>query len=240
MSKFVKDNQGNYKDSDGFELINQFDGTFQVLDSNGYDISGEYETLKQAKQTVKDYKFFNKETISGTMTRFKKGSKEAKAFMAKLRASKKGAKKKKKVSGLKITPKPNVESRLQFGKRGITVKPIKRKSTSKKRKISGNTHTDTKSHNYKINISGNRHTDIAPLMADSLHYKDVSDILKSIQMELSRINMLKKRILFCTKLIKDKRTDKKEVSRLKNVIKDAKLFIGVYKQNIVYLKRLIK
>lgn len=154
MSKFVKDSQGNYKDSDGFELINQFDGTFQVLDQNGDDISGEYETLKQAKQTVKDYKFFNKETISGTMTRFKKGSKEAKAFMAKLRSRKKGAKKKKKVSGLKITPKPNVESRLQFGKRGITVKPIKRKSTSKKKKISGNTHTDTKSHNYRINISG--------------------------------------------------------------------------------------
>ena len=151
MAKLIKDTQGNYKDSEGFELIDQFDGTFEVLDNKGNDISGEYETLEQGKQTIKDYKKNNKKTISGNMAKLKKGSKAAKDFMAKLRAARKGAKKKKKVSGLKITPKPHKESRLKFGKRGIVVKPIKRKAAPK-RKVSGEKHTDIKSHNYKITI----------------------------------------------------------------------------------------
>jgi len=55
---YVKDDQGNYKNAQGFELINQFDGTYQVLDKDGMDISGEYLTLKDAKQTIKDYESF--------------------------------------------------------------------------------------------------------------------------------------------------------------------------------------
>ena len=53
--EFIKDEYGNYRNAEGFELINQFDGTYQVLDPNGMDISGEYETLEQGKQTIEDY-----------------------------------------------------------------------------------------------------------------------------------------------------------------------------------------
>lgn len=49
---FTKDAQGNYKNSAGYELIDQFDGTYQVLDPNGMDIAGEYETLEQGKDTI--------------------------------------------------------------------------------------------------------------------------------------------------------------------------------------------
>lgn len=81
-----------------------------------------------------------KSILSGTMTRLKKGSKEAKAFMAKLRASKKGAVKKAKAV------KKTVKTKL---------KKYKAKAHSIKKSIfSGDTHTDTKSHNYRINISG--------------------------------------------------------------------------------------
>lgn len=52
---FVKDSQGNYKNTAGYELIDQFDGTYQVLDANGMDIVGEYVTLKDGKQAIKDY-----------------------------------------------------------------------------------------------------------------------------------------------------------------------------------------
>lgn len=70
---FVKDDQGNYKNSQGYELINQFDGTYQVLDKNGMDISGKYETLKQAKQTIKDVEFFeNQDQTMKTGGRFDK------------------------------------------------------------------------------------------------------------------------------------------------------------------------
>jgi DNA repair protein RadC len=70
---FVKDEQGNYKNSKGFELINQFDGTYQVLDKNGMDISGEYETLQQAKQTIEDFELFeNQDQTMNTGGRFDK------------------------------------------------------------------------------------------------------------------------------------------------------------------------
>lgn len=52
---FVKDSQGNYKNTAGYELIDQFDGTYQVLDADGMDIVGEYVTLKDGKQAIKDY-----------------------------------------------------------------------------------------------------------------------------------------------------------------------------------------
>ena len=146
------------------------------------------------------------------MATFKKGSKEAKEFMAKLRASKKGAVKKAKAV------KKTVKTKL---------KKYKAKTHRIKKAIfSGDKHTDTKSHNYRINISG----------LDN----ERNEVLTSIKQELARISMLKLRIDVCTREIKNNKKDKKEVLRLKNVIKDAKLFIGVHKKNIMYLKKLIK
>ena len=76
--------------------------------------------------------------ISGTMAKLKKGSKEAKEFMAKLRASKKNAVKKAKAV------KKTVKTKL---------KKYKAKAHRIKKAIfSGEKHTDIKSHNYKISI----------------------------------------------------------------------------------------
>jgi hypothetical protein len=67
--------------------------------------------------------------------KLKKGSKEARDFMAKIRGKKKGTKKAVK----KHTPKKVI-------KKVATKKAVKR--------IAGEKHTDIKSHNYKISISG--------------------------------------------------------------------------------------
>jgi len=67
--------------------------------------------------------------------KLKKGSKEARDFMAKIRAKKKGTKKAVK----KRAPKKAV-------KKVATKKAVKR--------IAGEKHTDIKSHNYKVYISG--------------------------------------------------------------------------------------
>jgi len=74
------------------------------------------------------------------MAKFIKGSKAAKDFMARLRAARKGAKKKVK------TVKKTVNTKI---------KKHKAKATRiKKAVFSGETHTDNKSHNYHISISG--------------------------------------------------------------------------------------
>lgn len=39
----------------GYQLINQFNGTYQILDAQGIDIIGEYLNLKNSKQAIKDY-----------------------------------------------------------------------------------------------------------------------------------------------------------------------------------------
>jgi hypothetical protein len=49
---FTKDSGGNYINSAGYELIDQFDGTYQVLDPNGNDIAGDYESLEQGMDTI--------------------------------------------------------------------------------------------------------------------------------------------------------------------------------------------
>jgi hypothetical protein len=69
--------------------------------------------------------------------KLKKGSKEAKAFMAKLRAARKGA-----GAGIKYK-KPKL----------LGLQKLQTKKTIK-RKLSGKQHTDNKSHNYRISISG--------------------------------------------------------------------------------------
>lgn len=52
---FTEDSGGNYINTLGYELIDNFDGTYQVLDPDGMDISGQYETLEEAMQTVKEH-----------------------------------------------------------------------------------------------------------------------------------------------------------------------------------------
>lgn len=79
------------------------------------------------------------------MSTFAKGSKAAKDFMAKLRAARKGAKKK--VKTVKKTVKTKIKKHKAKAKR------------IKKAIFSGEKHTDIKSHNYRINISGLFHTD---------------------------------------------------------------------------------
>ena len=39
----------------GYHLINQFNGTYQILNAQGIDIIGEYLNLKNSKQAIKDY-----------------------------------------------------------------------------------------------------------------------------------------------------------------------------------------
>jgi bifunctional non-homologous end joining protein LigD len=56
-SIFTNDGHGNYTNQLGYQLIDQFDGTYQVLDPNGIDISGEYETYDQGKETINEYMF---------------------------------------------------------------------------------------------------------------------------------------------------------------------------------------
>lgn len=55
IDDFTEDESGNYKNAQGYQLINQLDETYQVLDPEGTDISGEYETLEQGMQTIMDY-----------------------------------------------------------------------------------------------------------------------------------------------------------------------------------------
>jgi len=71
--------------------------------------------------------------------KLKKGSKEAREFMAKIRAKKKGTNKAVK----KRAPKKAVKKAVK--------KVVKKKAV---KRIAGEKHTDIKSHNYKINISG--------------------------------------------------------------------------------------
>lgn len=56
IKDFKKDAGGNYTHPTlGYSLIDQFDGTYQILDANDEDISGESETLKNAISTINDY-----------------------------------------------------------------------------------------------------------------------------------------------------------------------------------------
>jgi hypothetical protein len=55
IGDFTIDNGGNYENSQGYELINQFNGTYQVLNPKGNDIAGVYETFEQAKKTVANW-----------------------------------------------------------------------------------------------------------------------------------------------------------------------------------------
>ena len=178
------------------------------------DYSITYEQLENLDPVRSLYKGtdieINKlENIILKVMRFKKGSKAAKDFMAKLRAAKNKAVKK-----------------------ATVVKAKAHKITDKAKKVkaalmSGSKHTDIKSHNYKISINGS-------------FENQKNDILKSIKMELARLSMLKLRIDTCKRAIKNNTKDKKEVLRLKNVIKEAKIFIDVHKQNIKIFKKLIK
>jgi len=56
VGDFKDDGHGNYTNAEGYSLINQFDGTYKVLDPTDMDIVGEYISLKDGKQIIKDYK----------------------------------------------------------------------------------------------------------------------------------------------------------------------------------------
>ena len=62
---FKDDGHGNYTNAEGYSLINQFDGTYQVLDADGMEIVGEYLTLKDGKQAIKDYMEENEKYSKG-------------------------------------------------------------------------------------------------------------------------------------------------------------------------------
>ena len=55
IGDFTIDNGGNYENAQGYELINQFNGTYQVLNPKGNDIAGVFETFEQAKKTVANW-----------------------------------------------------------------------------------------------------------------------------------------------------------------------------------------
>ena len=122
------------------------------------DYSITYEQLENLDPVRSYYKGtdieINKlENIILKVMKFKKGSKAAKDFMAKLRAARKGAKKKTIGSSRNTGMNKNTFNKLEE-----LEKKKKRKSDAKKlrkaKKISGEKHNDNKSHNYKINISG--------------------------------------------------------------------------------------
>ena len=127
--------------------------------------------------------------------KLKKGSKEAAAFMAKLRASRGKKKPAKKLSGVKAKPaKPvyvtilgqrvkvgtKLHSKLVAQKKhfddllkselsGTKKKTVKR---SKAKKV----HTDVKSHNYKISISGvNMYSELDKLEKDLMYYETMKN-----------------------------------------------------------------
>jgi hypothetical protein len=65
VGEFKNDGHGNYTNDEGYSLIDQFDGTYQVLDADGMDIVGEYLTLKEGKQAIKDYMEENEKYAKG-------------------------------------------------------------------------------------------------------------------------------------------------------------------------------
>jgi hypothetical protein len=143
--------------------------------------------------------------------KLKKGSKEAKAFMAKIRAkrgtTKKVTARKKVVAKKKVAPK-KVGSTLKFSPKetrlGATEKDLKTRSKSY--------HKDTKSHNVKISVMSG----INGIIISDIKYK--YDSLNKWNKVLDNLNNeLKKTI---DKGLKA--AIKVDIYRVKNVIKDIK------------------
>lgn len=141
------------------------------------------------------------------MAKFKKGSKEAKAFMAKLRAAKSGAKKKKKV----------------FKTRKLAVKHVNKLRTKKSLPlINGEKHTDIKSHNYKITIGSLKNDYLESIKERIKHANilekfliDLKTQLKNKSLTIEQKNKIKKHIIDTKKMFID---NKKQISLLKKHI----------------------
>jgi hypothetical protein len=148
------------------------------------------------------------------MTKLIKGSKAAKAFMAKIRAKKAPKKSAKKVSGVKESAKLKKELAAKKLRLPHGYETIKR--TRKKKKLSG-IHKDTKSHNVKISVISGITTlikdrNIYELMlktklslitqyTDALKQKDLSNefkkaLKKSILLTKKQAFQIKKEIKF--------------------------------------------
>lgn len=110
------------------------------------------------------------------MSKLIKGSKAAKAFMAKIRAKKSPKKSAKKVSGVKESAKLKKELAAKKLRLPHGYETIKR--TRKKKKLSG-VHKDTKSHNVKISVMSGVHKNITE-----------EQILNEIQITRFNINTL--------------------------------------------------
>lgn len=153
------------------------------------------------------------------MPKFKKGSKEAKAYMAKIRAKRKKATTKK-VGATKIiergekksTPAKKVYQRVRT-KTG-TFKGLKRV---------GSTHADTKSHNVKISIGS--------LKRDKAEYQKK---LKSAQ------ELLAKKISDIAFFKEMQKTDKSKRGYYGVRIKETKAQIPLIKKAIINYKKLSK
>jgi len=65
VGDFKNDGHGNYTNDKGYSLIDQFDGTYEVLDANGMDIVGEYISLEDGKRAIKDYMEENEKYSNG-------------------------------------------------------------------------------------------------------------------------------------------------------------------------------
>jgi hypothetical protein len=65
VGEFKNDGHGNYTNDEGYSLIDQFDGTYEVLDPNGMDIAGEYLSLEDGTETIKEYMEQNKKLVKG-------------------------------------------------------------------------------------------------------------------------------------------------------------------------------
>lgn len=149
--------------------------------------------------------------------RLVKGSKEAKLYMAKIRAKKSSSKTtKKKVSGVKETN----ELKKELAKKKIRL-PHGYTTVKRKRKVSG-VHKDTKSHNVKISV----------VSGLNIHY---SEKLTKLSKELNQWNNVLKNLI----IEKQKLTSgMKPVQNM--YIKDVKSHIKTIKMEMALCKKHIK
>jgi hypothetical protein len=139
--------------------------------------------------------------------KLKKGSKEAKLFMAKIRAKKKSAKKKtaKKVS----IKKPTVKKRV------IKKRVIKKRI--------GSTHKDTASHNVKISVmrgNNNETLEILKMTISKLTYWEKELIRLKAELKLSKDQYQKNGLRHHIKRVKEIISfNKKHITTLKKLIK---------------------
>jgi len=192
--------------------------------SNDYNVG----LFTKNNEPIYDLKDFY--TIQNKTMKLKKGSKEAREFMAKIRAKKKGTKKAvKKLSGVKTKPvkvgtklytklvaqKKHFDDILKSELSGTKKKAVK--------KIAGEKHTDIKSHNYKISISGINKENLENLKERlkfdetvTMFLDDLRNQLKNKYLTIAQKNAIKKHIITSKKQLIN---NKKQISLIKQSIK---------------------